>query len=104
MKPLQRFALLSLTICGLTGATGCASNPNHTHRGNLLDDKVTIQRVQAALKRAGQEFQYVTVTVNDGEVTLSGKVKTDQLRQRAEEIAKSTDRVTAVKDELQVGP
>ena len=103
MKRLQNILLLSLTMgCCLLGLIGCASNPNHTHRADLLDDKVTAQRVEAAFKDAGADFKNVTVKVNGGEVTLQGTVASPEIRSRAEELVQGTDRVTNVKNELQI--
>ncbi|HVV00779.1 MAG TPA: BON domain-containing protein [Verrucomicrobiae bacterium] len=82
---------------------GCGSNPQRTHRGNLLDDKVTQDRVTAAFKRAGPEFNRVSVTITNGEAILSGTVSAPKLRERAEEITRGTHRVQEVQDQLQVG-
>lgn len=82
--------------------TGCASNLNRTHRGQLLDDKVTAQRVQAALARAGNDFTDVHAVVTDGVVVLSGSVRSLDTRARAERIASAIRRVSNVEDDLQV--
>jgi osmotically-inducible protein OsmY len=83
-------------------AFGCASNVGRTHRGDLLDDKVTTERVSAALSRAGDDFKNVKVESRDGVVILSGSTKSPEIRSRAEEIARSTHRVTSLEDRLQI--
>ena len=94
-----------ILICGCLAAlmsTGCASDPGRTHDSGLLDDKVTAQRVYAALQRGGAEFRSVKVEALKGVVTLSGTVPTEQHRERAEALAKSQERVSKVDDRLEV--
>ena len=81
---------------------GCSSNPSRTHRGNLLDEKVTEQRVNEALKRAGGDFNSVQALATKGVIVLSGTVVSPQLRSRAEQIARSVHRVSELKDDVQV--
>lgn len=83
---------------------GCSSNLSRTHRGDVLDDKVTAQRVQAALNRAGPDFQKIQAQATDGAVVLSGTVSSSEMRSRAEEIARSIHRVNQLTDEVQVRP
>ena len=68
--------------------TACSSNPSRTYRGDVLDDKVTSERVQAEFSRAGSDFMNVHVSATNGVVTLSGKVKSPDVRSRAENIAR----------------
>src|SRR5690348_7850800 len=55
--------------------TACSSNISRTHRGDLLDDKVTAQRVQAELSRAGNDFKNVHANSTNGVVVLAGSVR-----------------------------
>lgn len=88
---------IALALCG------CNSNPNKPHEGALIDDKVTSQRVKAALNRAGPQFKNVHVTTTgEGTVTLSGSVNSEQDRSRAETAARSVYRVKDLQDDLQV--
>lgn len=98
---LSRIALLWLTLA--LGLSGCAVNRSRTYRGGLLNDKVTTQRVQAALKRAGPDFNSIEVQTTRGTVILSGTVNSPEIRSRAEAIARSTHRVSDLQDDLQVG-
>ncbi len=102
--PRSKVAVLMLSAV-LSSFLLCAcssSHPNRTHRGDLLDDKVTAQRVQAAFQRAGPDFNQVRAGVTNGTVILTGSVSSPGLQQRAEDIAKSVHRVQKLKDDLQV--
>jgi osmotically-inducible protein OsmY len=96
MKTFILCAILALT------AAGCSSNPSHTYRGDVLDDKVTEQRVQAALNRAGPDFKAIQAQATNGVVVLSGTVNTPEARTRAEEIARGVHRVTRLENDVQV--
>jgi osmotically-inducible protein OsmY len=95
---------LYVAVSGFLAATGCGSNPAKTQRPELLDDKVTAGRVEAALHRAGPEFKHVSVQALNGDVTLTGRVRSPADKSRAEEIANSLSRVKGVKDELRIQP
>ena len=82
--------------------TACSSNPSRTYRGDVIDDKVTSERVQAEFHRAGNDFTNVHVSATNGVVTLSGNVKSQDARSRAEDIARKVHRVGNVDDNLQV--
>jgi len=89
-------------VLACLGLTACASNPSRTHRGDVLDDKVTAQRVQSELTQAGSDFRDVHVTATNGVVTLSGSVKSSEVRSRAEDLTHQVHRVTGIDDNLQV--
>ncbi len=90
-------ALLTVLLAGCNSA-----HPDRTHNADLLDDKVTAQRVQAALQRAGPQFNHVHAGVTNGTVVLSGSVSSPQLRQQAEDIAKSSHRARKLENDLDV--
>ena len=89
-----------LICCFLIG--GCSSNPSRTHRGDLLDDKVTNDRVQAGLARAGNDFKDVHASTTNGVVVLTGSVGSPELRSRAEQIVSDLHRGNQLEDKLQV--
>lgn len=100
---MKQFTFLIFVCLLALQFAGCNSaNPNRTYRGNLIDDKVTSQRVQAALNRAGPDFNQIQVSTDKGVVTLTGSVKNEQERARAEQIVRADHRVTDLKDDLQV--
>lgn len=79
---------------------GCSSDPSRTHRGSLLDDKVTAQRVKSELARSGPQFQAVQVQATNGTVVLTGFVSSPELRSRAEQIARGIHRPMRLQNEL----
>jgi osmotically-inducible protein OsmY len=99
MKSALHFVAVCLFAITLGG---CAANLNHTHRGNLLDDKVTTQRAQAALDTAGNDFKNIRVSTKNGVVTLTGTVNSRGARDSAEQIVQNIHRATGLEDDLQV--
>lgn len=71
--------------------------------GPLLDNKVTALRVQEALRKAGTAYGHVEVTGDVRGVTLSGSVRTQAEKEKAEEIAKTVHRKMKLFNELRVG-
>jgi osmotically-inducible protein OsmY len=90
--------------CVLLGLilSACSSNPNSTHRGDLLDLKVTAQRMDARIHEAGLEFRNVHAEATNDVVVLFGTVSSPQLRSRAEEIARSVRRPAQLDNRLQI--
>ena len=74
--------LLSLVMLGCGGP-----NLREPHEAQLLDNKVLQQRVEAALHRAGSDFQNVHVKTDSGTVTLTGTTPTADARAKAEQIS-----------------
>lgn len=97
-KPVQ--FVFSVVLAVILGA--CSANPAKTHEAGVLDDKVTEERVQQALKGAGADFQSVQAQVTDGVVVLSGTVRSEELRSRAEGTALGVHRVSKLEDKIQV--
>ncbi len=92
-----RALLLSLAL------SGCASsNPQGTHEGRLLDNKVAAERVHAALRKSGPQFRHVEVDASKEGLTLIGSVASSEDRSRAEEIARGVERDVHLTDELSV--
>jgi hyperosmotically inducible protein len=70
---------------------------------NLLDDKTTTARVEAALKGNGSsELSGVVATTTNSVVTLRGTVPSAEARNRAAAITRGLDRVKEVRDEIEV--
>jgi osmotically-inducible protein OsmY len=99
----MRILVRSLFLISLAlGLTGCASRSSGTHDPTLLDDKVTAQRVAAALRSGGPDFKEIKVQIRNGETILSGKASSLETRQRAEELVKDLPRVNRLRDDIQV--
>ncbi len=93
----RRFAALLLAAT----LGGCAtSSPQGTHEGKLLDNKVSAERVQAALRKAGPEYRHVEVAGSREGITLTGRVPSAETRSRAEGIARNVDPHVNVSDRL----
>lgn len=101
MKPLH---LLTCSLLAASLLSACKSNQDRTHDAGLLDDKVTTQRVLAALQRGGPDFRSVKVETTSGSVVLSGTVPSPEARHRAELLAKTVNRVSKLRDEIDVHP
>jgi osmotically-inducible protein OsmY len=104
-RPGQKlFSIFLGAILLAGGFAGCASNPEKTVHGNLLDDTVTTERVHAALNRASQtDFKQVQVSTGaNGAVVLSGTVASPEIQKRAVQIARGVDRVKSLTDHLKV--
>jgi osmotically-inducible protein OsmY len=71
--------------------------------GNAADDAAITAKVKAAiLAEPGLKSLQINVDTKDQTVTLSGNVASDQLRDRAKQIAMSTEGVKNVVDNLTV--
>lgn len=105
VKPL----VLMLLLGALPLVTGCAafsSDPNTRTPGGLLDDQVIESMVKREIWSADPAFNdanLVAVSFN-GVLLLAGQVPSQELRARAEDIAKSLERVRQVHNEMEVGP
>jgi osmotically-inducible protein OsmY len=85
-------------------ATAPSTNTPTTQRaGNTADDAAITAKVKAAiLAEPGLKSLQIDVDTKDQTVTLSGNVASDQLRDRAKQIAMSTEGVKNVVDNLTV--
>ena len=83
--------------------SGCIGFHRHQVGEDMLDDKVTNDRVQAALKADGTgRYAGIQVGTTNGIVTLSGSVRTEEEKSKAVELAKTVRRVKELKDAIQV--
>jgi osmotically-inducible protein OsmY len=72
---------------------------------NLLDDKTTTARVEAALRSNGTiDLSGIQATTTNSVVTLRGTVPSLQAKNRAAAITRGLDRVKEVHDEIEVRP
>lgn len=95
--------LPSLAAAALLGIScGCALHRHKQVGASMLDDKVTADRVEAALRAGPKELKAVQVKSCGGVVILSGVVPSEEARERAMQLAKSVHRATMVADHLQV--
>lgn len=100
------FAYLFSAIAALLLFVGCGSlHPHERRTGQLLDDKVTAGRVQAALTNiATYNFPHVLVAATNGTVTLSGYVENEVQRQQAAVLALTVDQVKRVENIVRLRP
>lgn len=87
-------------VRGLAGVVGVANQIEINPRASVSDIK---KRIENALKRnAETEAQAIRVIVQDGKVTLEGKVRALSERQAAERAAWSSPGVRAVEDRISI--
>jgi hyperosmotically inducible periplasmic protein len=79
------------------------NTPPGTKVANAADDAAITAKVKAAiLAEPGLKSLQINVDTKDQTVTLSGNVASDQMRDRAKQIAMSTEGVKNVVDNLSV--
>jgi osmotically-inducible protein OsmY len=101
MKQLNRFKLLALAlvlVAPLSAACGKTV-------GETIDDTTTTTRVKTALLN-DQAVGGLSIDVDTfkGVVTLSGRVRSEQEKSQAIQLARRVEGVAEVKDALQVLP
>jgi osmotically-inducible protein OsmY len=104
MKHARILALAILTGATL-GVTGCAVMRGQTDVGSYVDDRTITTSVKAKLiedKRTGG--MSINVDTLNGEVALSGFAKSAEEKAVAEQIARSTGGVRAVRNNLVIRP
>ncbi len=101
MTSLSQIAF-ALALSAVVSLSACTSSPSRTHDPDLLDDKVTTQRVSAALSNAGPDFQGIKVETRKQVVVLTGTVRSSEIRQRAEQLAKSVQRDAKLDDRIEI--
>ena len=85
------------------GATNVGQKIDEAKRqaSKTVADDVILGKIKSKLLVAG--LSGIEVDVSDGEVVLKGKVKSNDEKTEAQAIAKNTDGVKSVKNELNVG-
>jgi osmotically-inducible protein OsmY len=97
-----------ILIAGITMLAGCAAfsdDPRTRTAGAMIDDRVIENTVRRAIWNSDPAFnssRLVTVSYN-GVLLLAGQVESEDLRRKAETIAKENDKVRAVHNEIEVG-
>ena len=101
MRNIQRVATALATVVLLAGLAACKTTSS-PHR--QVDDGAIKASVKAKLAADVRLSTLTNVEVNttDGIVTLAGKVRSDEERRMAGEVARSVDGVVRVNNELQV--
>lgn len=85
----------------LLAVTACSS---HQTAGEKLDDAVITSKVEAKLAADPEVSAFnVDVDTEDGVVRLSGIVKHEKAREEAADLARGTDGVRSVVNDIQVG-
>jgi hyperosmotically inducible protein len=115
---MKRIALLTALALGVAGAGACnradatreardvAADVRNvaSEAGERLADGWLTAKVQAKFFADDEiKARYIDVSSRDGSVTLKGFVESDAQRQKAVQIARTTDGVTRVADELLIG-
>ena len=99
----KRHRILSYLICiGLIAVyLGCASTPTRESTGEYIDDSTITTKVKAAIFNdpSLKVFQ-INVETFKGEVQLSGSVDSDQVVNKAGEVARGVGGVKSVKNDL----
>jgi len=99
----QRISCIRLMVCLVffTAMLGCAGNRTHDSTGQYIDDSAITTKVKTALL-ADKEVSggQVEVETFKGVVQLSGFVDTAVQKQKAEQIARRTQGVKEVKNDL----
>jgi len=80
---------------------GCASTPTRESTGEYIDDSTITTKVKAAIfsDPSLKVFQ-INVETFKGEVQLSGSVDSDQIVNKAGEVARGVGGVKSVKNDL----
>ncbi len=93
---LIRKLLLALLVAGLVGCAGAGQTT-----GVYVDDSTITTKVKAKLfEDPATSGWKISVITKDGVVQLAGFVKSEQEKQRAEELARSVAGVKSVKNDL----
>jgi osmotically-inducible protein OsmY len=96
----------ALAVFGGMQLAGCAADRGQRATGQVLDDSVVTAKVKAEIARDESlgAAKDINVTTYRGVVQLSGFVESDQISQRAEQIARGVEGVASVDNDLKVNP
>jgi hyperosmotically inducible protein len=87
----------------LVSVVGCGATPTRQGTGEYVDDSVITTKVKALiLEDSLTKVTEIKVKTFKGEVQLSGFVSSRAAANRAIELARSVQGVTAVKDDMQI--
>ena len=103
---MQRFTLLRSNVSAIAlllvlGA--CSKQGEQSTTGRYLDDATVTAKVKADLiKDDAVKSTDIRVETSSGVVQLSGFVGSDEIRQRAEQLAHSVEGVKSVRNDLEI--
>lgn len=101
MRHMQRLAGVLFALILITVYAGCAGTEKSRSTGAYLDDKTISTKVKTELaKDPVASATQVQVETYQGVVQLSGFVASDEIKSRSEEIARNTEGVKSVKNNL----
>ncbi len=93
--------LVAVLLFGALG--GCASTQTHESTGQYIDDSVITAAVKASiLNEPTLKVAEINVETFKGKVQLSGFVSSAAAANKAVEVARGVNGVTAVKDDMRV--
>jgi osmotically-inducible protein OsmY len=95
----------NLSIAAITAilALGCAGSPTQESTGDYIDDAAISTKVKSQLLLSDDTSgTAITVETFKGTVQLSGFVKSNDERRRAEEIARAVEGVKRVENRISV--
>ena len=99
MKKYTRSLAILFSVVAI-GLAGCASKPG---QNNFFDDAMVTTRVKKAIfDEPALKVTDVSVTTENGVVSLSGSVKTRSERAKAADVARRVEGVKLVKNELKI--
>jgi hyperosmotically inducible protein len=103
MKTIKSLGMAIILATAAAGFTGCAGNRYQESTGEHIDDAATTGRVKSALgKDTAYKYPDVKVTTFKGTVQLSGFVNQKAEKSRAGELAKNTEGVKEVVNNITV--
>jgi osmotically-inducible protein OsmY len=99
MKKYSRSLAILFSVVAI-GLAGCASKPG---QNNYFDDAMVTTRVKKAIfDEPALKVTDVSVTTENGVVSLSGSVKNRTERAKAADVARRVEGVKLVKNELKI--
>jgi len=103
MKRINSIGMAIILAAAAVGFTGCAGNRYEQSTGEHIDDVATTGRVKSALgKDTVYKYPDVKVTTFKGTVQLSGFVDQKAQKTRATDLAKNTEGVKDVVNNITV--
>ena len=101
MSRTTRTFFAAAALVTLLLAPGCATNRSASDQ---VDDAWITSKVESKLAADPEVNNFeIDVDTQDGVVRLSGNVEQEKARQEAEKLARSTEGVVAVKNEIEIG-
>ncbi len=103
MKNIKSLGMAIVLATAAAGFAGCAGNRYEQSTGEHIDDTVTTGRVKSALSKDSlYKYPDVKVSTFKGTVQLSGFVNQKAQKDRAGDLAKNTEGVREVVNNISV--